>query len=129
VGNQVTLWSDNLLSVWNRAKAKRNQILKEKNIVRQINPELRWLFISDRTGDKITSRGLMSAKSRVSILAKTKAEKLCINFTDFTLHDVKRKSISDTVGDKMAASGHRSQSMMKVYDVSKQKVKPTRDKW
>jgi integrase len=126
--DNITLWSDNLLSVWNRAKSTRNQILEEKNLVRQINPEFRWLFISDRTGDKITSRGLKSAKSRVSALAKAKAEKLGINFTDFTLHDVKRKSISDTVGDKMAASGHRSQSMMNVYDVSKQKVKPTRDK-
>lgn len=35
----------------------------------------------------------------------------------FTLHDLKRKGVSDAEGDKLAASGHRSAAMLRVYDV------------
>lgn len=35
----------------------------------------------------------------------------------FTLHDLKRKGVSDTTGDKLAASGHRSAAMLRIYDV------------
>ena len=68
------------------------------------------------------------AKSRVDKLALERAAELGRNFTPFTLHDVKRRAISDTTGtiaDKMEASGHKSAKMMDVYNVSKSKVKPT----
>jgi len=35
----------------------------------------------------------------------------------FTIHDLKRKGVTDTSGDKLAASGHRDPAMLKVYDV------------
>jgi hypothetical protein len=40
-----------------------------------------------------------------------------IEFNHFTFHDLKRKGISDTEGDKMKASGHRSPEMINVFDV------------
>jgi hypothetical protein len=53
-----------------------------------------------------------------------------MDYTHFTFHELKKKGVTDVIGnanDKMEASGHRSHSMMKVYDLSKAKVKPTRE--
>ncbi len=44
----------------------------------------------------------------------------------FTFHDLKRKGVSDVEGDKLAASGHRSMAMLKVYDVLPSKASATR---
>lgn len=44
----------------------------------------------------------------------------------FTIHDLKRKGVSDAEGDKLAASGHRSRAMLKVYDVLPARAKATR---
>jgi hypothetical protein len=44
----------------------------------------------------------------------------------FTVHDLKRKGVSDAEGDKLAASGHRSIAMLKVYDVLPSKAPATR---
>lgn len=44
----------------------------------------------------------------------------------WTIHDLKRAGISDTEGDKLAASGHRSLAMLKVYDVLPSKAPATR---
>lgn len=44
----------------------------------------------------------------------------------FTIHDLKRAGISDAEGDKLAASGHRSMAMLKVYDVLPSRAPATR---
>lgn len=44
----------------------------------------------------------------------------------FMFHDLKRKGVTDMDGDKLAASGHRSASMLKVYDLSRAKAPATR---
>ena len=44
----------------------------------------------------------------------------------FTIHDLKRAGVSDARGDKLAASGHRSMAMLKVYDVLPSKSPATR---
>jgi integrase len=44
----------------------------------------------------------------------------------FTIHDLKRAGISDAEGDKLAASGHRSIAMLKVYDVLPSRAPATR---
>lgn len=44
----------------------------------------------------------------------------------WTIHDAKRKGVSDVDGDKLAASGHRSMAMLKVYDVLPSKAPATR---
>jgi hypothetical protein len=43
----------------------------------------------------------------------------------FTLHDLKRKGVSDFEGDKLAASGHQSPQMLQIYDVLPATVAPT----
>lgn len=44
----------------------------------------------------------------------------------FTFHDLKRAGVSDYDGDKLAASGHRSLAMLRVYDVLPSRAKSTR---
>lgn len=129
--DNITLWSPLLRELWDKAKAKRNAILQDKKQPHPLDPAKRFIFISEFTGDKITGSSLKTAKSRVDKMAVEQAQKDGINYVPFTLHDVKRAAITNSAGttaDKMEASGHRSLSMMKIYDVSKPKVKPTSDK-
>jgi len=44
----------------------------------------------------------------------------------FRFHDLKRKGVTDAKGDKLAASGHKSASMVPIYDVSVPEVGPTK---
>lgn len=44
----------------------------------------------------------------------------------FTIHDLKRSGVSDASGDKLAASGHRSTAMLRVYDVLPARAPATR---
>jgi len=44
----------------------------------------------------------------------------------FTSHDLKAKGISDDEGGKQRGSGHKSASMMNVYDRKPAKVSPIR---
>jgi integrase len=41
-------------------------------------------------------------------------------------HDAKRKGVTDFVGDKLAASGHRSAAMLRLYDLSRSEAEATR---
>jgi hypothetical protein len=124
--NNITLWNDNLRKTWDEAKAKRNAIWAMRKQPIPFEPENRFIFISERTGNPINEQGLQTAKTRISNLAKKKAEQLGIRYINFTIHDTKRKGVSDTEGDKLAASGHRSLQMLNVYDVSRPKVESTR---
>jgi len=91
-------------------------------------PESRCLFISERTGDKITTSTLQTAKSRIDKQAKAKAEQLGQAYTHFTFHDLKRKGVTDTTGNKQEASGHRSAAMLNTYDVKPIIVKAAGEK-
>jgi len=43
----------------------------------------------------------------------------------FTFHDLKAKGVSDFDGDKKAASGHRSEAMVSIYDSKRKFVDAT----
>lgn len=48
----------------------------------------------------------------------------------FALHDLKRRGITDTPGDrkqKQDASGHRDEAMLDIYDFSLSRVSPSAD--
>jgi hypothetical protein len=119
-----------LKKTWDDLKAKRKKILESKQIPPQIDPNRRFIFISERTGERLSISGVETAKKRIDLMAKDKADRLGIEYVHFTIHDVKRSATTDTPGtasDKMLATGHRSLSMMNVYDVSIAKVKATKD--
>jgi len=93
---------------------KRNEILRKRKQPTPIKPDMRYIFISERTGNKIQSSSLKTALSRIGKLAEERAKEQNIEFARFTFHDLKRKGISDTDGDKLKASGHRTASMLNI---------------
>jgi len=121
----ITSWELRLRQAWDDAKKRRNQILSDRKQPHPIKPDQRWIFISDRTGNKVTINGLRTAIERINSFAAEKAKNEGIEFNHFTFHDLKRKGISDTEGDKIKASGHRSPEIMNVYDVKNDVVEPT----
>lgn len=67
------------------------------------------------------------AMGRITVATKLAAEERGINWVPFTFHDLKRKGVSDTTGNKLDASGRRTASMMNVYDVKLKTVKPSNE--
>lgn len=124
--DNITIWNDRLSAAWKTAVSKRNAILLERKQPHPIKPEDRFVFISERTGDKIQVSSLKTALSRIGTATELAAKEQGINFVRFTFHDLKRKGISDTVGNKLDASGHRTASMLNVYDVKLKTVTPSR---
>jgi len=64
------------------------------------------------------------AKNRTDKLAAKKAKALGKEYNHFVFHDLKRKGVPDTTGNKLEASGHRPPSQLKIYDVKPDIVKP-----
>lgn len=120
-------WNDRLRAIWDDLRQKRAAILQDRRQPSQIRAEDRYLFISEHTGDPINDHTFKTAWQRVMKMAEERAKKEGVEFTRFTFHDLKKKSISDFDGDKMAASGHRTHSMVNLYDLSIITVPPTRD--
>ena len=124
----IIQWGAELKAAWDEAKAKRAEIWQRRKQPSPIDPARRHLFISERTGDPIRESSVKTAKERVDKQAKAKAERLGLPYTHFTIHDVKRRAVSDYRGstsEKMDASRHKTLGMMQVYDVKEKIVKPT----
>jgi len=80
---------------------------------------IRWLFVS-KSGGRMAETTVQTAWQRLMKSAVEGGLK-----ERFTLHDLKRKGVSDFEGDKLAASGHRSPQMLQIYDVLPATVAPT----
>lgn len=63
------------------------------------------------------TRGRMSESTIQTAWHRSMTDWVALGNERFTLHDMKRKGVSDAEGDKLAASGHRSAAMLRVYDV------------
>jgi integrase len=115
--DNVTRWNNRLTAAWQTAISTRNKILSERKQPHPIRPEDRFVFISERTGNPIQVSSLKTALARIGTAAEQAAKEQGIEFVRFTFHDLKRKGVSDTEGDKQRASGHRTASMLNIYDV------------
>lgn len=82
--------------------------------VRPINPTL----IRGVNGGKLTDEGFSTAWQRLMVKAQG------IDIARFKFHQLKAKGVSDTEGDKKAASGHKTDAMVQVYDRKLAEVKP-----
>ena len=125
--NNITEWNPRLRAAWDHAINKRNQILADRKQPHPIKSEDRHIIISERTGDKIMVTSLKTAIGRIIVATKTAATEQGIDWIPFTFHDLKRKGVSDTTGNKQDASGHRTASMMNIYDVRMKTVKPSNE--
>lgn len=72
------------------------------------------------------SRGRMSETTIQTAWQRAMVDWAALGNPRFTIHDMKRAGISDADGDKLAASGHRSAAMLRVYDVLPAKAPATR---
>ena len=115
--DNIVAWTPKLRTLWNNAIFIRNKILSKRKQPLQIRASDRHVFISHRTGDKLAVSSVKTAKNRTDKLAIKKAEKEGKEYNHFVFHDLKRKGVSDTTGNKLEASGHRSPSQLKIYDV------------
>jgi integrase len=73
-----------------------------------------------------TTRGRMRESTVQTAWQRAMVDWAKLGNPRFRIHDLKRAGISDTEGDKLAASGHRSMAMLKVYDVLPSKAPATR---
>jgi len=115
--DNIVAWSPRLRTLWDNAICKRTDILSNKKQPLISKDNLRHVFISEKTGDKLQVSSVKTAKNRIDHAATALAKEMEIEYTHFYFHDLKRKGVSDTSGNKLEASGHRSESMLKVYDV------------
>jgi site-specific recombinase XerD len=123
--DNIVKWTPQLQKLWTDATAQRNKILDDRNQPHPIKASDRYLFISARTGDRIQTNSLKTAMDRIGDQAELEAKRTGTDFVRFTFHDLKRKGVSDATGDKLEASGHRTASMLNIYDVKLKTVEPS----
>lgn len=122
--NNVVEWSPRLRAAWDAALAYRKLIIERTTNIQQLRAEDRFLFLS-QDGEPLDKSGLDSAWQRM--ILKAINDGVITEAQRFSLHDLKRKGGTDTAGnraDKQDALGV-SEAMMKVYDLSVPRVKPS----
>lgn len=121
----IAEWNGRLSNVWNSAIEKRNAIwTASKHPIPHIAKN-RFVIVNN-DGIALRKQALDNAwqtfiKRAIEVGIITEEER-------FSLHDLKRKGATDTKGtraEKQEATGHRSASMMDVYDKSVPLVKPS----
>ena len=113
--------TDDGLLVRRRKGSKDNLVEWNDRLRAAVTPPERhstqWLF-SGKDGGRMLETSVQTAWQRLIKNAVDAGLK-----ERFTIHDLKRKGVTDTQGDKLAASGHRDPRMLKVYDVLPAEVK------
>ena len=125
--NNVVAWSPRLREAWAAATAHRAEVWRKRSRATPMTPANRPLFVS-RSGDALSRGALTSAWRRMMLRAIE--EGVITDEERFGIHDLKRRGITDTQGnrhDKQEASGHLSSSMLDIYDLSVPIVKPSHD--
>ncbi|GHC19187.1 site-specific integrase [Aidingimonas halophila] len=123
--DNLVRWNDRLRAAWQAAVEVRNARWKKKGRAVPLDPAKRPLFVGTG-GDALTRDGLDSAWFRMMTAAVDAG--VIQSEEKFGLHDLKRRGITDTQGnrhDKQEASGHRSERMLDVYDLSLPEVDPS----
>jgi site-specific recombinase XerC len=122
----LVVWSDELREAWDWLQARRARIWKAKRIPTPLRADQRPLVVSE-DGVALTRSALNSAWRRAMGLAI--AEGLITDGERFGLHGLKHRGVTDTEGtkqDKKAASGHRTDQMVNLYDHAVAVVQPIR---
>lgn len=116
--DNIIKWYPRLSLAWQAAAARRDDLWAERGTPVPMHPESRPLIVA-ADGAALKKTSLDTAWQR---LIKLAIESGAIKPEErFGLHDLKRRGITDTAGnrhDKQEASGHRSAAMMDTYDLS-----------
>ncbi len=114
----ITKWSPRLRAAWDAAKSLRAEKRAKKGLVTPMNPEDRWLFLSN-DGHHLRSSTLSTAWQRM--ITKCIEQNVIDKNERFSLHSLKHRGITNTKGtrsEKKEASGHVNDSMLDIYDHS-----------
>ncbi|MDG9761343.1 MULTISPECIES: tyrosine recombinase XerC [Stenotrophomonas] len=117
-------WTPRLRSAWDAAIARRDGIIKHHGLPVQLRADLRFLFLAEH-GEPLQKTSLDSTWQRFIQLAISAG---VISVEErFSLHDLKRKGGTDTAGNRAERQDALgvTDAMMKVYDKSVPRVKPS----
>lgn len=123
----ITQYDELLEEAIDSALTRRSAIFQKKGKPIPFKPELRPLIVGTE-GQPLGKSTLKSAWSRFLTMAIS--EGLMSKEEWFGLHDLKRRGITDTKGnraDRMEASGHKTDKAFDAYDKSKPIVAPSPD--
>lgn len=123
--DNIVAWTPRLRIAWDALIVYRDGIWKKRGMPIPIRASQRPLVVAQH-GGPLEKSSLDSAWQR---LGERALEQKVIEADQwFGLHDLKRRGITDTAGnraDKQEGSGHRTESMMDVYDLSLPVVQPS----
>lgn len=116
--DNIVAWTPRLRVAWDSLIRYRDAVWKAAGTPVPIRAENRPLVVAEH-GGALKKSSLDSAWQRI----KKRAIREGVITEDewFGLHDLKRRGVTDTAGnraDKQEGSGHRTESMMDVYDLS-----------
>ncbi|MCF5721004.1 site-specific integrase [Pseudomonas syringae] len=123
--DNIVRWTPRLRKAWDNAKTYRAKIWAKRKTAIPITPSRRNIIVASH-GGPLRKTSLDTAWQRFITLALS--DDFITTEQRFALHDLKRRGITDTVGnraDKQEASGHRDAKMMDVYDYSIPIVSPS----
>lgn len=123
--NNIVTWTPRLCSAWDAAIAMRTRIWEKRKTVVNLAPDQRPIIVN--SGGRPLSKSELDTAWQRFITAAIE-DGVLTEDQRFSLHDLKRKGITDTPGnraDKQLASGHRDGAMLDVYDLSVPTVKPS----
>lgn len=122
--DNVVSWTPRLRAAVDALVQRRRQIWTARKTVEPLLAKDRLLVVAE-SGGRLAKSSLDTAWQR--LIKRAITDGVIEESQRFGLHDLKRKGVTDTVGtraDKKEASGHKSDSMMDVYDLSVPIVKP-----
>ncbi|RBJ81297.1 integrase [Pseudomonas sp. MWU12-2534b] len=125
--DNIVRWTPRLRKAWDGAKAYRAKVWAARKVAIPIAPAKRPIIVASH-GGPLKKSSLDTAWQRFITLALL--DEVLTPEQRFALHDLKRRGVTDTVGnraDKQEASGHRDAKMMDVYDLSLPVVSPSAD--
>lgn len=120
--DSLVLWSPRLQAAWNAAKAERARIWGRLRMTTPMAADQRPILVNTR-GAAVNRHALSTIWQTMMIEAIK--EGVIAEHERFGLHDFKRKGVTDTKGtraEKREGSGHRTEAMMDVYDLSVPRV-------
>ena len=122
--DSLVLWDERLRAAWDAALSQRAAIVQARRLPVAMRPEDRRVFLAEG-GEPLTKHGLDSAWQR--LIRRAIADGVITADERFSLHDLKRKGGTDAAGNKSERQDALgvSDAMMKVYDKSKPRVKPS----
>ncbi|MBD8597048.1 site-specific integrase [Pseudomonas sp. CFBP 8772] len=125
--DNIVRWTPRLRAVWDSAKAYRSRTWEKRRTPIPIAPDRRHIIVASH-GGTLRKSSLDTAWQRFITLALK--DDVITPEQRFALHDLKRRGITDTAGNragKQEASGHRDPKMMDIYDHSLPVVSPSAD--